>query len=66
MKESIQSKINRIHAISKLPSKSNLVSAISSSAINNDSLLKSIRNPKESAIFMAELNTVIKSGSIKK
>ena len=61
MKTSIQNKVNNSIAHSSSASiKEGKNLSVESSRSNEDSLLKAIRSPEEAAVFMAELDAVIK------
>ncbi len=70
MKESIQNKINKIQEIALASASKKDIEGIEHAVEtnNNNNLIKSIRNEKESELFFSELNLVIdqaKRNSIK-
>lgn len=65
MKEKIQQRINQLRDLATTPAKGNVVKS-SDSFRASDSLSKSIRNPQEATIFLAELDAAFKAARQKK
>jgi hypothetical protein len=64
MKEKVQERINRVRHLATSPAKGYVVKDVNSFRIN-DSLSKSIRNPEEADIFLAELDAAVKIAKTK-
>lgn len=65
MKQKIQERINQVKFLATSPAKK-ATAKVARSFHANDSLSKAIRNSKEAAIFLEELNAAIKVAKIQK